>query len=422
MGKQIRYEVLKVTKYYQEILDYFEPVENHPLLDSVNYSRERWEDYLSFRTDAYAFSFDENNKVKRTIDFFSVENHALFDNNLDLINDFVEKSAFRQFYDQHKDFYNYIIRNYRDYYFVDKAFQFLDNCIGKSQNLKNDLRYVIVLSPLVNRMNCHRDIDESTVADFPSATPDFLNDINNGNLISRLNGNHMLFTEMDHGYINPISDKYSQLISENFENKIWDNNSGYEGINVFNEYMTWAIYDLFICENYPEAGDSIILSWQYQNASRGFYAQNIFSEKVAELYNKKGNKNFESIYEPLLKWCKVIENKISLPTLINNDSENFVKTDLDNIQLTFSEKMNTKQPFCIQVVKYNNIDKIEHNEFIEIADFNWSNDGKTVNFKLDAETEYDRFALIFNWWGNNKPLLSANGIFLRPRSYVLLRK
>jgi hypothetical protein len=271
-------------------------------------------------------------------------------------------------------------------------------------------------------MNCHRDIDESTIADFPSATPDFLNDINDDNLISRLNGNHIVFTEMDHGYINPISDKYSQLISENFDNKIWDNNSGYEGIDVFNEYMTWAVYDLFIHEDYPEESDSIIYSWQYQNASRGFYAQNIFSEKVAELYNKKGNENFESIYEPLLKWCKSIENKISLPALVNIDSENFVKTDLDNIQLTFSEKMNNEQSFVIQFIKYNSVDEIEQTEFIEIKNFKWSNDGKTIHFKLEAEMEYNQFILIFNWWGNNKPLLSANGIFLRPQSYVLLKK
>jgi hypothetical protein len=305
---------------------------------------------------------------------------------------------------------------------IDKSLSFLENHIGRVQNAKKDFKYITVLSPLVNRMNCHRDLDENTAVDFPSATPDFFNDICNSSLASRLVGNHIVFTETDHGFINPISDKYNELIAENFNVKIWDNNSGYTGINVFNEYMTWAVYDLFIRENYPEEADSIVTQWQYQNATRGFFAQNLFARKVFELYSQRGNEHFETIYEPLLKWCKSVENKIALPVLVNTDSQNFVKTDFDNIQLTFSEEMNTGQSFTIQIAQHKSSDDTEKNEFVEIRNFEWTADRKTVQFKLDPEPGYDQFALIFNWWGNNRPLISSNGIFLRPQSVVLLSK
>ncbi|MDR3218497.1 MAG: hypothetical protein LBU22_05870 [Dysgonamonadaceae bacterium] len=64
-------------------------------------------------------------------------------------------------------------------------------------------------------MNCHRNIDKNTDADFVSASPDFINGVSDDDLISRIEENHIIFTEMDHGYVNPISDKYKQLLFEN---------------------------------------------------------------------------------------------------------------------------------------------------------------------------------------------------------------
>ena len=60
-GKTDKWDVQKVPPYYDQIMEYFEPVKNHPLFDSVNYSRKKWEEFLGFRTDAYAFSFDVQN-------------------------------------------------------------------------------------------------------------------------------------------------------------------------------------------------------------------------------------------------------------------------------------------------------------------------------------------------------------------------
>jgi hypothetical protein len=66
-----KWDVQKIPPYYDEVLKYFEPVKNHPLLDSVNYSRPKWEKFLGFRTDMYAFSFDQNGKLKRDYPFNS---------------------------------------------------------------------------------------------------------------------------------------------------------------------------------------------------------------------------------------------------------------------------------------------------------------------------------------------------------------
>jgi hypothetical protein len=269
-------------------------------------------------------------------------------------------------------------------------------------------------------MNCHRDIDDHTVADFPSASEDFINGISNSNPITRVVQSHFLFTEADHGYLNPISDKYEQLINQSFDSKKWDMESGYEGISVFNEYITWAVYDLFIKEYFPDKADSIAIQWQYQNADRGFWAQNIFANKMAELYYKKGQKKFESIYVPFLKWCKKVEPHITQPTIVGTDTEHFVKADLNNLALNFSEPMNTELPIDVQIFEFKNEKATGNKKIIALKDYQWSNQGRTLNFKID--TPFEEFSLKFNWWGNGKPLVSKKGVFLKPNSIVALKK
>src|SRR5690554_6902268 len=64
-GKMDKSEVNKQTLYYQQVQEYFYSVSKHPLLEKVNYSREKWDKLLSFRTDAVAFCFDNNGKLYR---------------------------------------------------------------------------------------------------------------------------------------------------------------------------------------------------------------------------------------------------------------------------------------------------------------------------------------------------------------------
>lgn len=417
-GRTDKWDVQKVQPYYNKVLNYFEPLKNHPLLDSVNYSRKEWKKFLGFRTDMYAFSFDKNGKLKRDYPFNSFGPEEV-DKNIDLINDFISKSGYRSFFHNHVEFYNKIMSNYKEVYFLNQSKAFLDKVAEKT--ISANKKYVIAISPLVGGQNCHRDIDSFITVDFPNISQDLISGNLNNNVATRIVENHSIFTELDHGYINPLSDKYREMIAADFDQKKWDKNSGYLGINSFNEYMTWAVYDLFIKENFPKFADSISLQWQYQNASRGFIAQNLFANKLSELYfGKKGCKKIESIYMPLLKWCKRIENKISQPTLINVNKESFVKTDLSNLQLEFSEPMDTTKTFKARLYEFKDRQQTGREAIVEIKKIGWSKDGKKLNCKI--ETEFEQFTLLLNWWGIDKPALSKNGILLQPRSYVLLKK
>jgi len=418
-GRTDPWDVQKIPPYYEEIIKYFEPVKNHPLLEKVNYSREKWKNFLGFRTDIYAFSFDSSGKLKRDFPFNSFGPQEV-DDHLGPINDFIQKSNYRIFYKNHKKYYDQIIKNYKDYYFIDKSFSFLDKIAPQpSRDLKKN--YIIAISPLVGGQNCHRDIDSLTTVDFPNIDKDLILGKMTVNMSGRISANHSIFTEMNHGYVNPISSKYSQMIAENFDPQKWDKNSGYKGINIFNEYMTWAVYDLFINENFPkEKTDSISNVYSKQNITRGFTAQNIFSKKLSDLYQKSTSKKLEELYSPMLRWCKSIENNISQPQLLNADSKNFITLENQTVILNFSEPMKTSDILEVTAYEFQNGKQTKNSQLLTIENPAWSKDQKTVRFKVN--TEYNEYALGFHHWKSLKGLYSKNNILLNNNSYILVKK
>lgn len=267
-GKTDKWEVRQNFDYYNKVQEYFNPVSEHPLLDSVNYSRERWQEFLSFRTDSYAFEFDKNNTLKRKNDFYTNKGFQPFDDHLDLINDFIKESNFREFFEQNKTYYNSVSDKYKKTQYINEMRNFLIKEFGEQYS--NEEKYNIVLSPFVYRMNCHRNIDSTTVADFITIPDYILSDtisIKEKDIATSI---HSLFTEMDHGYVNPTTNQYKELVNKNFNANLWENKSGYNNDDgnsanaVFNEYMTWAVYDIFLKKHFPKIADEVGLNWSFK--------------------------------------------------------------------------------------------------------------------------------------------------------------
>lgn len=413
-GKTDPYDVQKVSPYYDEIMSYFEPVKDHPLLKKVNYSRKDWKKFLGFRTDFYAFSFDGNGLLTRDFPFNSFGPKEV-DENLELINDFVKKSNYRAFYKNHQQFYHSLIANYKEYYYINDTYAFLDKIAERPAN-EGGKKYIIAISPLVGGQNCHRDINSSLTVDFPNIGEDLILGNLKDNLARRILDNHTVFSEIDHGYVNPVSDKYSKEIAANFNLANWDKNSGYPGINSFNEYMTWAVYDLFIREKFPkEKTDSLSAIYHKVNIRRGFIAQNLFSEKVIQLYKK--HKSLDKLYTPLLQWTKTTGKKISQPSVVNANNKDFKKVDLSNVVVQFTEPMKKAATLQLRLFEYMDGKETNNTVFI-VKNPVWSKDGKEVKFKLD--TSYKNFELRFYIWNSIAGFYSQNGILLNPDNYLLL--
>jgi len=418
-GKTDKWEVRQGFDYYNKVQEYFKPVNTHPLLDSVNYSRERWEEYLSFRTDSYSFKFNENNQLKRKFDFYANKGFQPFDDHLDLINDFVQKSNFRDFFTQNKDYYNAVSDKYKKTQYLNEMREFLINEFGEQYS--NDEKYNVVLSPFVYRMNCHRDIDSTTVADFITIPDYVLSDTISTNQKDIATSIHNLFTEMDHGYVNPTTNQYKELVTKSFDANLWDNKSGYnenDGFGVINEYMSWAVYDIFLKKYFPSHADEVGLNWSFQNDSRGFEYPQLFTQQLLTLYNQKEDgENLKDLYPKMLEWTSEIQKDLSKPKIIEPK---------DSISTDFSEKTRITISFSEPMKKTDTITTILQDgkklrKFIDLNNtensLNWTENGKTVEFEISLPIDREAYYLQFNWWGTNHPLISEKGVLIKSGSY-----
>ncbi|MBL7807008.1 MAG: DUF4932 domain-containing protein [Saprospiraceae bacterium] len=415
------WEVQQGTPYYQEVMTFFKNMRTHPLIEKVNYSRERWEEYLSFRTDAYAFEVTKQGQIRRAFPFHTQKGQKLFDDHLALIQDFYEKSDFRAFYQQHLPYYEGIADRYKAYFMVDEMRQFLQEEFGKYRDNK---RSIVVCSPLVNRMNCHRNINKNTSAEFATLGMSLINPEIPSDKASQASDIHLLFTEMDHGYVNPVSQKYAKRISRDFQTQYWDNQSGYTGINCFNEYMTWAVYDLFAWKYFPEHADQVVRDWHFQNNNRGFVASSLFGKKLRELYqNRQPGQTLKDLYPAVLNWSAAVQQGLRMPVLASDSTVISLKNAAEPITVAFTEPLQ-KMP-----VLESGLFKVVNGERELIRTITLE-EGKNLFFegqKLKIlipgglPTEPGLYGINFNLWGRKHELTSTSGVSVKCPSRFFFR-
>ncbi len=304
-------EVNKASKYYQEVLTYFDAYKTHPIIQKANYSRELWDKFLSFRTDAVAFQFNKENQLIRQHEFYAMgKNINEFETHLELINDFAQQSNFRAFYKSKQAFFEDLQLKYESSLMMEEIQSFLSHEFKTS----HDLNLQLIVSPLVGRMHCQRFFNEKATS-FVNV-PAYLFSINNieeadPKVVAM--GLHVYFTEIDHDYVNPTTRVYKKLCKKKFKAINWDKDSGYvkNRFGTFNEYMTWAVYDLFVKKYFPKVAEEVSEKWHKINQSRGFFASQKFGEQLTTLYmNKSKEETIYDLYPKLLDWCMRVQHDL----------------------------------------------------------------------------------------------------------------
>jgi hypothetical protein len=129
--------------------------------------------------------------------------------------------------------------------------------------------------------------------------------------MNELSESRVVFTEIDHNYVNPVSDTFRSAIESAFSNRdIWAHGqqpSWYRNpYMVFNEYMTFAVYSLYILDNYGESTlDEFLPKMVKQMESRGFIAFKDFTKTLIHLYQKDKNQPMSRYYAEMLGWAKL---------------------------------------------------------------------------------------------------------------------
>ncbi len=290
--------------YYQDVLANFLPFYNHPIVTKFNNWIENGtqnENYPIFNLNSYAFIFRGNKIVRTNVHnyFWDGDINGL-DSHIKELEDFALKTKFRTFYKNHQNFYDKIIKLQNEKTPVNNQWQWLEDQFPKRIN-----NYKTLISPLVYGFHCTGWNEDNGFIEIVMS-------ISAPGEVSEIKGEglqRVIFTEIDHNYINPISDGYKEELKLVFKKmNLWaKENTGYgmKEYPIFNEYMTWAAYLLYIYDNY----NSEVLKQEEATTiskmvnARGFLKFREFYFELLKFYkNKPSDKKLSDLFPAIIDW------------------------------------------------------------------------------------------------------------------------
>lgn len=308
----------KRRDYYQKVSNHFGKFKDHQIMDTLNkyiskpYDRHSYSEYYSFSMNSAGFVFDKEEVIDDNIITnmgFSNSENRIF-KNLKLINDFSEKSGFREFYKSNYPYYQSLISDFKRLAPIDQMKTWL------KEKFKLDYgSYKVIFSPLVGGAHSTQRFSDNGF----TQSVMFINAPSNFNKLDpqRLSFSiqRIIFTEIDHNYVNPISDILSDDIQKSFGDRgTWVDSKfskGYYGhpYSYFNEYMTWAVYSLYLLDKYEENDiQSYLNSYeQFMTKNRGFIKFDQFNQKLIELYKKDKSINMRILFKKMLDWAQDVQ-------------------------------------------------------------------------------------------------------------------
>ncbi len=317
----------KTGDYYKKVVAYFKPFFNHPIFKALDFPDSLYADkYYSFRENSFAFNFQDtakgssNCKLLFNGPYYYVNGDELADSSLfsklkPLVEDFAAESKFRTFYKNNLGFYNKEIEREKALLPVKQMWNWLEVEFPKTHYQS----YRVVSSPLIG--GSHSTQNYSTYNDtgwFKEcamfiATTERVDSMNNISEIQKqglMSG--IVFTEIDHNYVNPVTSKYAALIDSIFSKRdIWakpGNSSDWYGNSqaVFNEYMTWAVFCLYILDNYDKSTADLVINERETRMveKRNFIKFKQFDQALIKIRQEHKDLKVAELYPFILEWCK----------------------------------------------------------------------------------------------------------------------
>lgn len=296
--------VYKQGEYYKRVMEYFTPFKNHPMITEINNLLQNPAYFRPFKENSACFIFKDDSIIPGSI-YPIMKYPNLFKRFLDLLEDFSRKSNFRKFYKENNFYYENQILKYKEKVPIKKMWLWLE----KQFPLRYDC-YKIIFSPLTYGSHMTQNFKGRNFKEIVMfiSGPDIYTDNYDG-IIEEALLSRLVFTEIDHNYVNPITDENIDRVKKIFADvKKWNQQSGYNSpYATFNEYMTWAVFLIYAYENYEKEDYEKIkqIVEKQMIESRKFILFDQFSERLLDLYLKsnKGQK-IPDLYSDILDWAR----------------------------------------------------------------------------------------------------------------------
>lgn len=318
------------TDYYQRVKTHFKPYTNHPVLDTIQkyitdlqhmhdydaslFSEKSYRYYYALKMNACAYAFADNGSVENQ-GFVQqmAKGWAIFDPMKDvaLFADFARQSNFRQFYQDNKPYYDSLLTIYNDLNPIQQMQDWLDKKFDMSYG-----SYAIYFSPLTGGAHSTQRLKDDNFSQTFMFIARADRDDKYTPVMNELLESRVVFTEIDHNYVNPTTDKFIDRVNASFSNREkWAKGSITSAYptpyTVFNEYMTFAVYTLYVLDTYSEEDVLAyipLLDSQMQD-NRGFIRFKDFNHALLEKYKQDKAISIPDLYDYILTWSLAVNNE-----------------------------------------------------------------------------------------------------------------
>lgn len=311
-GYNVHKEIInKNGNYYKEVMQHFAAYSNHKLIQELNKKLRKSATNVIYNTQKgnnLNFKNGQLEKIKIMPWIFRtyINLKAI---NKKTIEDFARVSNFESFYAQHQAYYTNELKMVQACSDVNNQQKWLETEFPSKYN-----NYRIIVSPLMGSTHFTKRFK------FKGNRKCIM-------WVSSYNGNQdeikesekafytgIVMTEIDHNYVNPVSKKYKSELKKimgGANRSKWTNggasNHYASGYAVFNEYMTHAVYLLYIQQHF----EAKILQSTEKTKIEGMIKRRKFI-KFAEFYeqlkqlnqNRQTNETLTDLYPKMLEWCR----------------------------------------------------------------------------------------------------------------------
>lgn len=311
-GQQDANLVEQQGPYYQAVMTHFRPYARHRLVQRAQRhlagKRGLWW-YVSGRGNSYTQHFDAHGRLRTAPDGPSAAspfNPMRYHRRQWAA--FAEDSRFRAFYAAQRPYYR------QDSLLTARLLPLAQMQRWLEQQFPaRYARYRVVVSPLIGGTH-------STCAFGPAGRREAVMFISSPNDYAALPDTALaaalysgvVFTEIDHNYVNPVSDQHAATIKQAFSNLTYwaagrDSDNYQSPARTFNEYMTHAVYLLYVHDRYPAAVFEAVRRSRVRlnEERRGFVRFGAFADELLRIYQaRQPTQTLPDLYPVVLAWCR----------------------------------------------------------------------------------------------------------------------
>lgn len=311
-GYNVYNEIIDTTSdYYRDVLSHFAAFSNHKLIMALNKSLQKNpSNYVNNLVLAYNSKYQAGDLKKiRVMPWIRRVVYSTKGVKRKYMKDFSKVTQFEKFYKNHQEYYKEALENSKRYADVKNQQIWLEQHFSKRYD-----KYNIVISPLMygTHFTQRFKFQGMRTCIMWVALPDIQQSFSENIKAGRYTG--VVMTEIDHNYVNPVSDEFkkelNKIMGDEHRTK-WTggsySNSYKTGYKVFNEYMTHAVYLLYTNQKYNTNEQQALESAKIGSMvnTRKFITFGNFYTELKRIYqNKESGETIETLYPDIIEWCK----------------------------------------------------------------------------------------------------------------------